>query len=223
MIAPFSKLNRGSGGSKHYQSASQLPNRGERLLGCAAAFEPLFRFSRTPEGKESFIKATLLKLRYKTAMVVTSSSLAESELQFDRFTDLFKDMLELSQVILNNDKFADHRYNRASFTIDGGVIGPLYVVATKFRNSTMRRQAINLLLGKPRREGIWDSRVTAIFATTIMQMEEEAMVDGIIPESARVRGVGIAFDLMERRGILRYSRGRLDVIERRINCVHVSW
>ena len=224
MIAPFSKLDPDSDGSNHSQGSSLPSGRVERLEEWYAAFEPLFEYSRTVEGKGSFIKAAALKLRYKTTMIALSSSLMEGELQYDRFTDLFKDILELAEMMINAfDKSTDHRYNRASFTFDSGVIGSLYVVATKCRNRIMRRQAIDLLLTKPRREGIWDSRVAATFATAIMQMEEEAIVNGIISESARVRGEGITFDLIERKGILRYSRGRLNVIERRIHTMDLSW
>jgi hypothetical protein len=49
---------------------------------------------------------------------------------------------------------------------------------------------------------VWDSVTTAAIGTWVAGLEEEGKVDGFIPEEARVRKVGISFDLMERRATM---------------------
>lgn len=62
---------------------------------------------------------------------------------------------------------------KPSFSADLGIVPPLYVVATKCRSPLLRRQAIQLLRSSSRREGMWDSELTARIGTWIMDIEEE--------------------------------------------------
>jgi hypothetical protein len=61
---------------------------------------------------------------------------------------------------------------RPTFSMDLGIVAPLFVVATKCRVPTLRRQAIELLRGCSRREGMWDSELTARIAHWVMTLEE---------------------------------------------------
>lgn len=47
------------------------------------------------------------------------------------------------------------------FSLDMGVVPPLFYVAINCRDAVVRREAIALLAEEPRREGIWDGRVSA--------------------------------------------------------------
>ncbi|GAB1314165.1 Aspercryptin biosynthesis cluster-specific transcription regulator atnN [Madurella fahalii] len=76
------------------------------------------------------------------------------------------------------DIFGGHEYAarhiKPSFSADLGIVPPLYVVATKCRDPRIRRQAIQLLRSSARREGMWDSELTARIGMWIAEIEEEA-------------------------------------------------
>lgn len=55
------------------------------------------------------------------------------------------------------------------------------------RDTEVRRSAIELLNQHPQRDGWFDTLVAAKVATWIVHKEEEGMVNGFIPEAARVR------------------------------------
>ncbi|KAI9648892.1 hypothetical protein NHQ30_001458 [Ciborinia camelliae] len=73
----------------------------------------------------------------------------------------------------------DHTYShiKPSFALDLGIIPPLFVVATKCRDRSLRREAISLLTSSHRREGMWDSRLCAVVGNWIMRVEEEGLSD----------------------------------------------
>jgi hypothetical protein len=53
------------------------------------------------------------------------------------------------------------------------------------------------------REGIWDSFIGGKMATWIMEMEEEGMVDGFVPESSRCFGETFSLDMPSGRATIR--------------------
>jgi hypothetical protein len=56
-----------------------------------------------------------------------------------------------------------------------GWIPPLYYTALKFRVHRIRLHAVRLLESATRREGVWDSTLTAKIAAKVVQLEERAM------------------------------------------------
>lgn len=194
----------------------------QRALDWGTAFEPHFIRSRTPEGRKVFLRATLLQIRLKTTLISATSSPTAGEVQYDKCTHLFRDIIDLVKSI--PDDGPTSQLDRASFTFDVGRVGSLYIVATRCRDYKMRREAISLLLSKPRRECIWDNIVAARVATVIMLMEETGLQGGFVPESSRIRVEGLVFDLLEGRGRLRYSRGKWRPPgERTIESVEITW
>ncbi|KAJ6108797.1 hypothetical protein N7512_008634 [Penicillium capsulatum] len=88
------------------------------------------------------------------------------------------------------------------FSVTLGVITPLYMCATRCRDSITRHQAITLLLYCQRREGLWDSEVAGRIATRLVSIEEMAAdiepeteyTPIMIPLSARVYALSPKFD-----------------------------
>lgn len=80
------------------------------------------------------------------------------------------------------------RYTR-TFTLDVEIVGPIHWISIKCREPSVRRRAIAVLRGMHRHEGMWDSRMAAIIAESVVAAEE-AGVDiqaGDFPsEEARV-------------------------------------
>jgi hypothetical protein len=194
----------------------------QRALDWGAAFRPLFLRSRTPEGKADTVRATLLQIRWKTTLISATINPTAGEVQYDQLTHYFQDIVDLVKDI-PYDNPTSHS-DMASFTFDVGRVGSLYIVATRCRDCELRREAISLLLSKPRRECVWDNVVAAKVATVIMLMEETGLQGGFVPESYRVRVEGLSFDLLQSRGRLRYSRGCYRPLgEREIQSVEITW
>jgi Fungal Zn(2)-Cys(6) binuclear cluster domain/Fungal specific transcription factor domain len=117
---------------------------------------------------------------------------------------------------------------KPTFSMSLGIIPPLYMTGTRCRHPAVRRKAIRLLSLCNRREGIWDSRLSAKVANRVMEIEESGAREHIrslnidagvdraelleittleqIPASTRVRHLQTSFG-PERQGIVRYVRG----------------
>lgn len=97
------------------------------------------------------------------------------------------------------------------FSIDLGIIAPLYIVVSRCRDPAIRRRGLQLLASCNRREGIWDSTLTARVAERIIAIEEEGATShpvlyaSQIPERARVRDLSTKFGL-DRQGLIRYTK-----------------
>lgn len=121
----------------------------------------------------------------------------------------------------------DNGFNhiKPSFALDLGIVPPLFVVATKCRDRKLRREAIQLLVSSPRREGMWDSILSARVAMWIMEIEEEELppfplrnagqskdgVNALPSEEKRVMVKEILFDLRRCQATLRCgTRGLQD-------------
>jgi intergrase/recombinase len=87
----------------------------------------------------------------------------------------------------------------AVFIFDDGLLARLNQVATRCRNNGVRRRALRLLQKHPRREGLWDSEMAAKVSAWVIEKEEAAMVNGYVPETARLRIESMRLSLAERR------------------------
>ncbi|AEO56223.1 hypothetical protein MYCTH_2300906 [Thermothelomyces thermophilus ATCC 42464] len=166
------------------------------------AFEHILA-SRTAPGVSSQEKAAIavLKMFQTMGKILFLMTFSDSEMHFDNFTPYFKTIVELALEVVGDEErraaakrcpdpaFCRHqsrcapnifggreyaaRHIKPSFSADLGIVPPLYVVATKCRDPHIRRQAIQLLRSSARREGMWDSELTARIGTWIAEVEEE--------------------------------------------------
>lgn len=166
------------------------------------AFEPIL-CSRAAPGVSSQEKAAIavLKMTQVMGQVLFLMTFSDSEGHFDQFHTQFKTIVDLGREVVGDEErraaerrcpdphvcrhhkaqdadiFGGHEYTashiKPSFSADLGIVPPLYVVATKCRNPVIRRQAIQLLRSSSRREGMWDSELTARIGSWIMEIEEE--------------------------------------------------
>jgi len=88
------------------------------------------------------------------------------------------------------------------FSIESGVIVPLWAVGNKCRNKAIRQRAIAVLLNYPRREGIWDSRLAGNIVQCKMDYEEEHRMGDEIPGWARIRSMSFELDHKRRAASL---------------------
>lgn len=170
------------------------------------AFEHILS-SRSAPGVSSQEKAAIAVVKMSQIMgqILFLMTFSDSEAHFDAFQPQFKTLVDLGREVVgdeerraaerrcpdprtcrhhrthDSDIFGGHEYTashiKPSFSADLGIVPPLYVVATKCRNPVIRRQAIQLLRSSSRREGMWDSELTARIGTWVMDIEEDDGAD----------------------------------------------
>ncbi|KAK6849583.1 hypothetical protein PG990_001482 [Apiospora arundinis] len=158
--------------------------------------------SRNAPGKSSQEKAAIavLKMFQIMGQVLFLMTFSDSELQFDNFLPQFQAIVDLASEVVGDEErraaarrcpdsrwcqhaeghtdiFGGHEFTaphiKPSFSADLGIVPPLFVVATKCRDPFIRRKAIQLLRSSSRREGMWDSELTARIGMWIAAIEEE--------------------------------------------------
>jgi hypothetical protein len=181
----------------------------DQIQNWADAFDHLLE-TRTAPGVTSQEKAgiAVLKMSQIMGQILFLMMFSDNEMQFDSFQQHFQAIINLALEVVGDeerrasakrcpnpascthrhdqapDMFGGHEYSafhiKPSFSADLGIVPPLFVVATKCRNPSIRRQAIQLLKSSARREGMWDSQLTARIGMWIAHIEEEG--DLITPE-----------------------------------------
>ncbi|KUL85958.1 hypothetical protein ZTR_06471 [Talaromyces verruculosus] len=168
--------------------------------------------SVSPESKEGLnpIKQCAiiaLLLSYLDSYVLLSTSLSPHETAYDSHSAPFAQIIKLSETFFQQQQQQqqlgpDTLPSSNTFSIDMKVIYPLYITALKCRDYTMRHRAVHLL-SMCGREGVWDGRMMASIARSVIACEEEpatrlnsthredenSMI--LIPERDRIHGVGI--------------------------------
>ncbi|KAL7913738.1 hypothetical protein GGI35DRAFT_222555 [Trichoderma velutinum] len=236
----------------------------------STAFEPIFQ-SRLQPGMNLLEKSGIaaLKMFQINTNVIFLTIFCDAEVQFDAFLSHFKAIVSLGWEVVGDDekraatercpdpqrckqqhstplpafragKYTTHHI-KPSFSADLGIVPPLFVVATKCREPTVRREAIQLLRSSARREGMWDSELTANIAQWIMEVEEsenpfpEMNLPGgptqailpsrVIPEEKRIMVQSVDFDLRERFAQLSVgSRDlRQGMKDRRHKATRIAW
>jgi len=84
----------------------------------------------------------------------------------------------------------------APFSMELGVIHPLFFIAWKCRDWKLRRRAI-AELRKCGKEGVWEGPIMAVVAERIAQIEEQGLEPGaMVPEAFRIHDLrkGVEYD-----------------------------
>lgn len=160
------------------------------------------------------VGAFTLKIAALAAQSCTSGALNGDETRYDIFMHKFQEIVDYSTELLSTQEiFRGDKAENASpgplFCFEMGVIPPLSIVAIKCRNARVRRKALKLLLKYPRREGVWDSTITADLSKWAISMEEgwdgaedpwtEDSEEFFIPEYKRVKSVALQYELESRK------------------------
>lgn len=141
------------------------------------------RYTDTTEQNSSnkFLLALL------TTIIKLSCCLEPEESAYDDHEDLFGDIIDLADLILDVHKL---RPVRRRLTLHCAVVEPAYFVASKCRNPSIRRQAIHQLR-RAGQQGGWNGSSLANVAAEIMRMEEDG--GDVVEEKKRVHGARLEF------------------------------
>ncbi|KAL9124522.1 MAG: hypothetical protein Q9217_006155 [Psora testacea] len=167
--------------------ANELARLGELVSRWHTVFTALLE-QRGPTLSTRELKgAMLLKIHHICAVVALNTCTYTDNDPFDAFTTHFEQLVSLSKCLIEATGWA----TTPSFTIDMGIIAPLYFTATSCRDPVIRRQALHLLENLPRQEGAWDATTAAQIAAWIISVEEQAVgqvkTASDVPARSRVR------------------------------------
>ncbi|KIV79641.1 hypothetical protein PV11_07190 [Exophiala sideris] len=159
----------------------------------------------------SDIKSLLgLRLQMQTAVMMLRVCIdAGPECTFDAYKDEFEDMVfkvEQMTSALSMMEAQPLEVESTPFTMELGVIHPLFFVACKCRDWDLRRRAIAQLkrVGK---EGVWEGPIMAVLAQRIMELEEEGLSQGqLVPETQRFHEIKKNVDYDSRQIYLEATR-----------------
>ncbi|KAK0392354.1 hypothetical protein NLU13_1849 [Sarocladium strictum] len=172
-----------------------------QLAAWSEAFQPLLLSRRESHvGRRERAGIIVLWISHLTSAVIGAIQFSSSEMIFDDYSSLFQSINDMALELLREEEaaaavachaespFCHHQrqlpadyinagifspcHMKPTFSMDMGIVAPLFMVATKCRVPLLRRQAIELLRGCSRREGMWDSELTARIASWVMSVEE---------------------------------------------------
>jgi hypothetical protein len=140
--------------------------------------------------------ATILEIQRIATLTWLNRALVPEESAADADIPLYEQAVRLAESL----QISDHNQIKSTttkstlpastFLFDMEIVSPLYLVAIKCRDPSIRRRAIAVLRHTVRREGLWDSVKAAAIAERVMQIEEKGLpiLDGsVLPaEGARV-------------------------------------
>ncbi|KAJ2967075.1 hypothetical protein NQ176_g9845 [Zarea fungicola] len=122
----------------------------------------------------------ILRIYHTVAQILVGSVGNDlDECVFDDYTSHFEcildgtaDILVASEAMRYQDVAAGLNSQSLNFTIDLGLIPPVYFTALKCRVPRVRRRAIALLAHSLHQEGIWNGKLAAIVSEKVMDIEE---------------------------------------------------
>lgn len=164
---------------------------------------------------ESVPGVLILKIHQQLVHVLHRIEFTAGETAWDRFTPELESIVTYTEILTRTSPTlfpSDKPLTRLpTLTMGLGQICPLYIVGTRCRDPSVRRQAHNLLASHDRIEGAWDSQLVARIVHKIIEKEEGAVGFPVtkasqIPEEARISHLEIR--LVDRRANISYCRGR---------------
>lgn len=150
-------------------------------------------------------------------------STTDEQMVWDNYTGEFDEIVKLAESILATNLNGSETSSspsssreigttriKPSFSLKFVTVGPLYDVARRCRDPTIRRKAIDILRTFRRREGIWDSDMAVAVLERVVDIEEDG-ADAVqscqdVPVWRRVFNVHPVFDKDDNKIVLRYER-----------------
>jgi Fungal specific transcription factor domain len=120
---------------------------------------PSAESARNPDSR----KAVILQMHHALITIKVSVCLSyPDEMGFDSLLPYYSKIISLASGLFPN---------LPTFNLDTVIIHPVFSAAIHCRHPVMRRRAVDILR-RSGREGLWDSRMTALVAEEVIQHEE---------------------------------------------------
>ncbi|KAJ5757919.1 uncharacterized protein N7511_006613 [Penicillium nucicola] len=143
----------------------------------------------------------LLELYYSTSVVITGTYNTEKEVIFDDYLEAFQSIVRLTEEILEIWQLAPQQFNLL-FSFDLGITPPMFLVASRCRDSQTRWKAVNLMFQPTFYHGVWRDQYSGLCAQRIVELEEDGLerigCSVYVPEHRRIRK--ISADIQEEHG-----------------------
>ncbi len=153
-----------------------------------------------------------LRMQLKVALIILKTNIASpTETTFDAFLPEFVEIVTRIENLadsLSLPEAAPLDNESTPFTMELGILHPLFFVATKCRDPMVRRRAIKALK-RGGREGVWEGPVVAVVAEWVVAIEEAGLtgVEGeVVPERTRVHDIRKNVDYEGRRVLVEAKR-----------------
>jgi len=180
-----------------------------------STFQALVHSTRQSHNPDANLSIIALSLRSLCASISLSCCFGP-ETAYDAYIPDFDRALRLAEDLHLGGPSS--RSVMPTFITSSILIRSLYFVALKCRQGGIRRRALDLLEGMPRRQGIWDAVFVCKVARVVVDIEaghyNEGTVreggkgryegDGLPPEERRVTSPKTSFDLYKRKGQIRF-------------------
>jgi hypothetical protein len=151
---------------------------------------------------------TLEMHRIVTRVILTADYIRaqHDETVWDDFIPEFEGLLRHAKAFM--DLLGDDETPPFTLSLDTGIILPLSSLIHKCRVSSIRHDALSILRSRYWQEGLASSKMSAVIGSRVVEIEESASPNPQtcedIPHWARLTGLGIVFDEMEKRANIEY-------------------
>jgi hypothetical protein len=184
-----------------------------RLEHWHSAFKYSYACQKAEGTPQMITRVSQLLIQYHAAVITVSTCLYSEETIYDRFLPIFK------RILVQVERLTAYWHERgllspSGVSMDLGIVQPLYLIATKCRNFSVRQQAIEFLFSTPDADGTKEGLVFALVARRAKELEERGLdvaVDGV-PEFCRIHVIGVKVnrDLREAHVELRRRPNGMD-------------
>ena len=189
--SPCEVFHLASAPEQHWLTSARVQHL-QRLQNWQVAFENTTSLSLSMlDGTKAMVGSLLLQIHQIAAYIMMQPVFEDSELAFDELTSQFEDLVSLADHLIHKSGWI--WINAKVIYLDIGIILPLFLVAIKCRQPTIRRRAVALLKKAPEREGIWVRTDCLSHAEWKISAEEQGHKEsmakgGVLPVSARICG-----------------------------------
>lgn len=187
------------------------------------AYEPIFlELCQNPVGRE-YLGALHVQICMCKCEIMVATTMSETELVFDNFTAKFQRITYFARYVLQKDQeIRDPDSPRLQYGM--GLIMALFYAATRCRDFTVRREAIDILREWPCTNGIWHSLQAAKVAEWIASIEEEYCVGlECIPEGCRVKMQSLKVFLQKGSIIVECMQPSVDIGVLKLRKANLQW
>ena len=164
-------------------------------------FSKYLQRSTSKFSRQEQVIIDILLISHMINFIEASTCIQPEAIIFDQFDTEFDEVVTLAANVLRSRK--EHQPNVFEFSLDIGIIHPLYCTAIRCREPWIRRRAMTLLRSITFQEGVWNASAQASRAQVAINREmvfDEPGASNERPkEFVRVHSVGSeAFDPVKR-------------------------